>query len=127
MVVSIRQVVRPANAVYTKVNVGFINITGFDNNIFASTRYNGSSNQVKMMQWDFPVSHGEYSVKLLFAEVWPGADAIGDRLFDVVVENEMILDDHDMTARYGWNTAGVEVFNVTVDSGTLDIDFLKVK
>ncbi|NJC25892.1 malectin domain-containing carbohydrate-binding protein [Neolewinella antarctica] len=100
------------------------NNTGYPNELFFTERYSSVVNPDNM-QWDFPVENGNYTVNLLFAEIWTGAQTAGTRVFGVSVEGISILDNFDQTAAYGWNTAGVESIPVTVTDGNLDIDFIK--
>ncbi|MEM7572344.1 MAG: malectin domain-containing carbohydrate-binding protein [Bacteroidota bacterium] len=99
------------------------NTTGYPDAIFNTERYSQVANPDNM-QWDFPVDNGTYVVNLLFAERWTGAQNAGVRVFDVLIEGVLELDDFDQTAVYGWNTAGVETFTVEVTDGNLDIDFI---
>jgi hypothetical protein len=101
------------------------NTTGYPDALFATERYSDVSNP-NNMQWDFPVANGDYTVNLLFAEVWTGAQSIGVRVFDVLIEGNLVLDKFDQTEAYGWNTAGVASIPVTVTDENLDIDFLKI-
>jgi N-acetylneuraminic acid mutarotase len=102
------------------------NTTGYPDALFSTERYSTEANP-NNMQWDFPVDNGDYTVNLLFAETWTGATTIGTRVFDVVIEGAVVLDDFDQTGTFGWNTAGVASIPVTVADGNLDIDFLKDK
>ena len=101
------------------------NNTGYPDELFATERYSTVPNPDNM-QWDFPVENGDYVVNLLFAEVWTGAQTVGTRVFDVSIEGQLVLQDFDQTAAYGWNTTGVESFAVSVTDGSLDIDFLEM-
>ncbi|GAB4398930.1 MAG: hypothetical protein OHK0053_18310 [Microscillaceae bacterium] len=103
----------------------FVNNTGYPNALFAVERYN-TLPVPNNMQWNFPVPNGSYLVKLLFAEIWTGAQETGIRVFDVNIEGQTVLNDLDQTAKYGWNTAAVETFTVTVTDGNLDIDFIQI-
>ncbi len=100
------------------------NTTGYPNSLFTTERYSNVVNPDNM-QWNFTVPNGDYTVNLIFAEVWTGAQTNGIRVFDVEIEGNPLLTDFDQTATYGWNTAGVETFNITVTDGNLDIDFIK--
>ncbi|WP_420593136.1 malectin domain-containing carbohydrate-binding protein [Robiginitalea biformata] len=102
---------------------GFTNTTGYPDAIFQTERYNTLA-VPDNMQWDFPVPNGDYTVNLLFAEIWTGAQDPGIRVFDVQIEGNPVLTNFDQTAAYGWATAGVESFPVTVSDGNLDIDFI---
>ncbi|WP_245911400.1 malectin domain-containing carbohydrate-binding protein [Neolewinella xylanilytica] len=99
------------------------NTTGYPDALFSTERYSTVPNPDNM-QWDFPVENGDYTVNLLFAEVWTGAQDAGTRVFDVLIEGDPVLEGFDQTVAYGWNVAGVETFSVTVTDGNLDIDFL---
>jgi hypothetical protein len=73
------------------------------------------------MQWDFPVDSGAtYEVRLYFAEIYHTQD--GQRVFDVTVENQVVLDNYDIHADVGHDTGVTKTFQVTPDS-TLDVDF----
>ena len=100
------------------------NTTGYPNSLFTTERYSNVANPDNM-QWNFTVPNGDYTVNLIFGEVWTGAQTNGIRVFDVEIEGDLVLDDFDQTATYGWNTAGVETFNITVTDGNLEIDFIK--
>ncbi|MEM7742684.1 MAG: malectin domain-containing carbohydrate-binding protein [Pseudomonadota bacterium] len=76
------------------------------------------------MEWDFVVDNGDYQVRLYFAELF--ATASGQRIFDVEVEGDLVLDDYDIFADVGQNTAVLKSFNTTVIDGNLDVDFTTV-
>ena len=78
--------------------------------------------------YNFPISNGEYKVKLHFAEIWfgiPGGGAAGKgkRIFDVDIENKKVIDNLDLTKEVGGQTALVKSFMVNVSDGKLNIDF----
>ncbi len=100
------------------------NNTGYPNSIFTTERYSAEPNP-NNMQWTFPVANGNYTVKLLFAEVWTGAQTTGIRTFDVNIEGQTVLSNLDQTAKYGWGNAAVETFTVEVTDGVINIDFIK--
>ncbi|MCI0492970.1 MAG: hypothetical protein L0Z07_08540, partial [Planctomycetes bacterium] len=91
--------------------------------VFQSERFDkpGGAN----MLWDFPVTSGEYEVRLYFAETWTGAQAPGIRQFDVQIEGVTVLDNYDVFADVGGFAGVVKSFVVTSDAN-LDIDFLRV-
>jgi N-acetylneuraminic acid mutarotase len=69
----------------------------------------------------FPVSNGQYSVVLHFAEIYfRGPDL---RKFDVSIEGIKVLDNYDIYRKVGAFTATKEAFNVNVADGTLNIFF----
>ncbi len=66
------------------------------------------------------VTDGDYQVTLLFVE--PTADWEGDRVFDVAIEGNLVLDSLDLYAEAGQCNAYVRSFAVTVSDGRLEID-----
>ncbi len=78
------------------------------------------------MQWDFPVTPGTYEVRLYFAEIYRGAQRDGERIFDVSIEGNLVLDDYDVYADVGGYAGVVKSFVVSSDAN-LDIDFGHVK
>ena len=91
--------------------------------LFASERWDSEAGSE--MQWSFPVEPGEYEVRLYFAESYQYGQFAGSRIFDVTIEGVTVLDDFDIYATAGGNTAWMESFTVTSDM-TLDIDFARV-
>ncbi|WP_425397970.1 malectin domain-containing carbohydrate-binding protein [Aeoliella sp.] len=77
------------------------------------------------MMYDFPVTPGDYEVRLYFAETWSGAQSVGVREFDVAIEGATVLDDYDIFADIGGFKGVMKSFVVTADSN-LDIDFTHV-
>jgi hypothetical protein len=67
---------------------------------------------------------GRYRVELHFAENY--FNAAGQRVFDVLIENTLVLDDLDIHAAVGHDVALVRTFEVEVTDGVLDISFGKV-
>jgi|GEM_PF-601198 len=75
------------------------------------------------MEWDFPVAAGEeVEVRLYFIEM--SRCATGNRLFDVLIEGTLVLDNFDVYTESGseCNQGTMRTFTVTTD-GNLDIDF----
>ena len=90
-----------------------------DPDLYKSERYGN-------LTYNVPVSNGNYTVRLHFAEIFGGAQSVGARLFDVDIEGVQVLDDYDIFATVGFRTAVVESFNTTVSDGSLDIVFTTV-
>jgi hypothetical protein len=65
--------------------------------------------------WDFPVTPGEYEVRLYFAETFSGAFSTGARVFDVTIEGTTVLDNYDIFADVGSLKGVVKSFTVTSD------------
>lgn len=76
------------------------------------------------MAWDFPVSEARtYQVKLFFAETDDNIDEEGERLFDIYIEDKLVLNDYDVYEEVGSQTATKKLFTVNVTDGNIDIDF----
>ena len=69
-----------------------------------------------------PLPNGEYIVKLKFSEFTK--DAVGQRVFDISMENQVVLQGLDIFASVGRNAAyDSEDISVTVTDGVLNIVF----
>jgi hypothetical protein len=71
------------------------------------------------------ISGQAYEVDLLFAEIWSGGWGVGRRVFDVMLENSLAIDNLDVFAAAGRNRALMRTFEVTGD-GNLSIEFQRV-
>jgi hypothetical protein len=79
------------------------------------------------LHYDFPVPDGDYLVELYFTEPWlgrgGGINCRGWRLFDVAVNDKVVLKDEDIWKEAGYNTALKKTVKVTVKGGLLTISF----
>ncbi len=76
------------------------------------------------MEWDFPVTPGRYTVQLYFAEIF--FTTSGQRVMDVTIEDELVVDNFDTVAAAGGPMRAVmKSFTVTSDAN-LDIDLAGV-
>ena len=78
------------------------------------------------MQWAFDVpENGLYEVRLYMGNGFSGANDPGERVFDVAVEGSVPADfnDIDLSSLFGHQIGGVISSTVTVDDGTLDLEF----
>jgi len=78
--------------------------------------------------YKIPVPNGDYEVILHFAEIYwgatgGGAGGVGKRIFDVNIENVLVLDDYDIVADVGAETPVKKSFMVTVSDGELSLHF----
>lgn len=96
-----------------------LNIAGtIDDPLYVAERYAVSGYQV-----DLP--NGTYDVILHFAETFRGITGAGQRVFDVAIEGQTMLDDFDPFAEVGFAYAtSKSVPNVMVTDGQLDITFM---
>ncbi|MEM6624712.1 MAG: malectin [Pseudomonadota bacterium] len=72
-------------------------------------------------EYDIAVENGTYLVELNFAEIYHGGHFDGARVFDVLLEDQLIFDDLDVFAEAGANTAFDIQRVVEVDDGVLTI------
>lgn len=85
------------------------------------------------LQYHFPVPNGTYRVELYFTEPWHGTggsastDCEGLRIFDVAVNNLLVIDDLDVWAEVGHDGACKRVVSATVTDGMLTVSFPEVK
>lgn len=73
--------------------------------------------------YTFAVPNGSYTVRLHLCETWSGGQGVGKRVFDVSIENQLVLDDLDIFAQVGGYAALIKTFQVTVSDGQLNVNF----
>lgn len=74
--------------------------------------------------YDFPLLNGAYQVILGFAETGDiAALESNPMVFDVTIEDALVLDNFDVAATYGYQVAGYQTFTVDVLDGNLEIEF----
>ena len=81
------------------------------------------SERYSMTAFSLPVPNGKYRVKLMFAEVYSGISAPGERVFSFDVQGHEFNDFDIWKKAGGPNKAYVESVNVEVTDGKLDITF----
>lgn len=85
------------------------------------------------LQYHFPVPDGKYRIELYFIEPWhgtgggAGTDCEGMRLFDVAVNDSVVIDDLDIWAEKGHDGAFKKVIYANIQNGILNISFPEVK
>ncbi|MBP6065434.1 malectin domain-containing carbohydrate-binding protein [Bacteroides sp.] len=85
------------------------------------------------LSYHFPVADGTYRVELYFSEPWHGTggsaqtDCEGLRLFDVAINDSVVINDLDLWAEAGHDGACKRVIMVRVKGGELRIHFPEVK
>ena len=85
------------------------------------------------LEYNFPVADGTYRIELYFTEPWHGTggsastDCEGLRIFDVAVNDSVVLDDLDIWAESGHDGVCKKVVYATVKGGVLKIHFPEVK
>ena len=93
--------------------------------IFDTERFDQVGGSNLQYAFDVPAT-GDYEVRLYLANGFLGTSAPGQRVFDVAIEGSVPsnLNDVDLSAQFGSRIGGVISNVVTVDDGTLNIEFL---
>jgi hypothetical protein len=73
----------------------------------------------------FTVPNGDYKVTLKFAEIYNGITPFNPRVFSVDLEGTRVITDLSLFATSGLYAATDGTYRVTVNDGSLDIDFIK--
>ena len=76
--------------------------------------------------YSFNVRPGSYTVKLLFAEIYTGWCQAGSRVFNVDINGAPVLQNFDIFATAGCETALIEQFPITTTNGNIKINFTDV-
>ena len=85
------------------------------------------------LNYQFAVPDGEYRVELYFAEPWlgkhegAGIDCEGERIFDVAINDSVVVDDLDLWAEAGFAGACKKVVDIKVKGGVMTVSFPEVK
>src|SRR5690606_9418082 len=87
-----------------------------------------SSSYAKDLKYSIPVPNATYTVKTYhsegyFGEAGPSAEA-GQRVFDIIVEEELMKDDFDMYTKSGNSEVVLTFENVEVKDGLLNIEMM---
>ncbi|MGV2826796.1 malectin domain-containing carbohydrate-binding protein [Myxosarcina sp. GI1(2024)] len=92
--------------------------------IFQTERFDFASGA--NMQWEFDVDPGKYEVRLFFAETYHKINTVGERVFDVAVEDSVPagFDNIDPFASAGQYSGFMLSHTATVTDGSLSLEFL---
>lgn len=92
------------------------NIAGtMDDDLYRSERFNNSS-------YSFPAENGRYELTLKFAEIFFTSNR--RRIFDVEVEDSLVLDNLDIFSEVGHDSAFDVTVPVTISDGQLNIEMI---
>jgi len=96
-------------------------ISGTSNDaLYQTERWNAN------LAYNIPVQNGTMEVELHFADIYNGTHSVGARVFDVFIEDNLVLDNLDIFDEVDAYTALVKTFTVTVTDGTLNITMQSV-
>lgn len=77
------------------------------------------------MVFSIPLSPGNYKVNLYMGNSSLATSNLGNRVFDIKLENNIVKSNFDLIQEFGQAVAGMEQFTVYVADGILEIDFIK--
>ncbi|MEO0469551.1 MAG: malectin domain-containing carbohydrate-binding protein, partial [Bacteroidota bacterium] len=112
-----------SNATYSDA-VPLTNTTSYPDAIFQAERWDSKSGAP--MAYEFPLPNGYYTVNLLFAEIFGGAQTPGSRVFGVLLEGDTVLAGLDVSSVAGYQTAHLESHLVAVNDGQLSLSFFHI-
>lgn len=92
--------------------------------IFAEERFDRSSGVD--MEFTVPLANGNYEVNLFMGNSFEGTRNVGDRIFDIIIEGEIVRDDFDVILEFGHLKAGMVSIVVEVTDGELNIEYGRV-
>lgn len=98
----------------------YINEATF-NGIFERERYDASA--LPEMIYTLPLDNGDYMVNIYLGNSYEPANQIGDRVFDILIEDNIVKDDLDVIDEFGHLVAGMLSFPVTLTDGNMNIEF----
>ncbi|MFW6222178.1 MAG: InlB B-repeat-containing protein [Bacteroidota bacterium] len=79
-----------------------------------------------VLAYDFPIPPGNYQIEMGFSELFFTSN--NKRVFDVLAEGQVIVDNLDIHSEVGANAAYVTISDtINVTDGNLDIDFNDIK
>ncbi|WP_386074391.1 malectin domain-containing carbohydrate-binding protein [Tropicimonas aquimaris] len=88
--------------------------------IFATERWDPGAAPEMEFTFDAPVA-GIYTVNLLMADGFAGTSAVGQRVFDISIEGNLVADDLDLIDTIGDQVGGLFSYEANVTDGTLNI------
>ena len=117
------QYITADGTVYAQTPAGYTTanaITGTDDQLLYNSEMFG-----KTFSLDYPVTNGDYTVTLKFAELFH--TAAGRRVFNVAIEGTPILTNFDVFVDAGGNNKALDkTYQVTVADGVLNIGFTTI-
>jgi len=75
------------------------------------------------MEWTFDLPNGNYLVRLYCGNGFSGTSGAGQRVFDVLVEGQVVTDNLDLSAQFGHQVGVMLEYPVALTDGTLNLSF----
>jgi len=101
-----------------------VTVTGTaDPALYQDTRMNNVNNA---LAYNFPLTNGTYHVNLYFAETNASSEQVGARVFNVLIQGNVVFQNLDVFAEAGANAALEKGTDVNVTNGNLTVAFKNV-
>ncbi len=91
------------------------------NQLFSEERYDLEGDPD--MEYSLDVNNGTYVVHMYFANSFEGTNQVGNRIFDILIEGNLVRDNLDLVDTFGHEVAGMLAFTVNVADNELNIGF----
>ncbi|CAH0999301.1 hypothetical protein LEM8419_00599 [Neolewinella maritima] len=89
--------------------------------LFAKERYDVGA--APEMEWTVDLPNGNYLVRLYMSNGYSGTSQIGKRIFDILIEGQLVQNDLDLVAQFGHQHGGMLEYPVNLTDGSLNILF----
>lgn len=121
------------NGINWSVNTGNLsthNISGRDasvpdyvpQSLFAIERWDPAGTAPDM-EWTFDLPDGNYLVRLYCGNGFSGTSQPGQRVFDILIEEQIVTNDLDLSAQFGHQVGVMLEYSVQLTDGTLNVGF----
>ncbi|MEN1784521.1 MAG: PKD domain-containing protein [Bacteroidota bacterium] len=77
------------------------------------------------MEYTIPIDNGSYIVNLYLSDQREASNDIGSRIFNILIEEERVVEGLDLTTAFGNNTPGMLSFPISVNDEVMNIAFEK--
>ena len=96
-----------------------------DGTTFSSlfNRERSDRSSAPQMEFTIPLPNGNYTVNLYLGNSYAGTSQIGNRIFDIFIEDILVQDDLDLVETFGHKVAGMIAYPIIVNDGMLNIRF----
>ncbi|WP_405397996.1 PQQ-dependent sugar dehydrogenase [Maribacter sp. Asnod2-G09] len=90
--------------------------------LFSHERWDGPG--APEMQYSVPLPNGDYRVNIYVGNFCSCTDEVGERVFGITVEGNVVRNGLDLITEFGHRSGGMLSYPVTVSDGSLQIGFL---
>lgn len=89
--------------------------------IFSRERFNSGGGQ---MEFEIPLPDGDYLVNIYMGNGFEGTSNVTNRVFNIMIEDEVVESNLDLVARYGHKVGAMEQYPVRITDGFLNITYI---